>query len=676
MAPHAVLGVPRSASVVEIKKAYARLLKQNRPDDDPVAFQNLQHAYEACIAHARQRAERRPAAVAREPQVEEPSADPDNAEGQHLLAPEQAGPGPRRPPPRRPPLFPPDAAPSPLPPSPPRRAARVLEPAMPAERQQALFDEMLAVAAQQGAAALAGWLQSCEDWYSLHAKEQGVAPLVERLVRDGKALDLDSLKLVIEFFDLAAHGLDPRVHRLGQFLFERHEFSRALADIRRRHQTWAERLMYRELTQPHDRWRRAFLFSVPVQGSRLRGLALQILAANEDQALEVLNPEALSFWMPLTDPQRLGWRALASTLVQAGLAAGLVAAAISSQAQDSFTVWAYLGSSLAALWCGLWLVMRLIGVTLRSVEQRRLARTGSKLPQAGESILYDPQSLLVLGLALSTLIICLLRVGGLVSVDATTWIPVLPLVAVPFLLLGSGRLRWEMGAMTLLLTVMFNQVLELYLPALLPPVGNGLAIASSLSLLMALLTDGFHALSEKLARPLARREFNPAALGLGLAAMILMGVLADSQTAAQEAMARAQASPQATQGLLPEYAAPSADAPAAGAGWQVAPGGERESTDPGETLPAACDCGPPAKVKGGKPAGTLSWAKLRARYNQDGAVELVQLEADSGDQAFNEAAMAHAYRAWRIRPGKLDGVPQAGSVSVTVEQHYPFLVAP
>lgn len=51
------LGLDDDADERSIKRAYARLLKQNRPDDDPEAFQRLRNAYEDALEDVRWRAE-------------------------------------------------------------------------------------------------------------------------------------------------------------------------------------------------------------------------------------------------------------------------------------------------------------------------------------------------------------------------------------------------------------------------------------------------------------------------------------------------------------------------------------------------------------------------------------------------------------------------------------------
>lgn len=48
--PLDLLGVPPDAGEKEIKQAYASLLKQHRPDEDPDGFQRLNEAYQAAMA--------------------------------------------------------------------------------------------------------------------------------------------------------------------------------------------------------------------------------------------------------------------------------------------------------------------------------------------------------------------------------------------------------------------------------------------------------------------------------------------------------------------------------------------------------------------------------------------------------------------------------------------------
>ena len=49
--PWSVLGLnPTAATERDVKKAYARLVKQHRPDRDPDAFQHIHRAYEAALA--------------------------------------------------------------------------------------------------------------------------------------------------------------------------------------------------------------------------------------------------------------------------------------------------------------------------------------------------------------------------------------------------------------------------------------------------------------------------------------------------------------------------------------------------------------------------------------------------------------------------------------------------
>lgn len=84
MSPFAPLGLPPTANESDIKRAYARLLRQTRPDDDPEAFQQLHEAYKAALAYCRSRITENTASESREnlpPDVNEssPAAEAESA---------------------------------------------------------------------------------------------------------------------------------------------------------------------------------------------------------------------------------------------------------------------------------------------------------------------------------------------------------------------------------------------------------------------------------------------------------------------------------------------------------------------------------------------------------------------------------------------------------------------
>lgn len=56
MSPFETLGVDDAADIPQLKRAYAKLLRMHRPDEDPVGFQRLHEAYEACLEQMRWRA--------------------------------------------------------------------------------------------------------------------------------------------------------------------------------------------------------------------------------------------------------------------------------------------------------------------------------------------------------------------------------------------------------------------------------------------------------------------------------------------------------------------------------------------------------------------------------------------------------------------------------------------
>lgn len=160
------LGLPHAASSREIRRAYARLLKTIRPDEDPQAFQALHEAYEHALAMATWR-EREA--------VERTDGDPGDA------------PAPRRP-------------------ERPRPAAFALEP---------FLDELARQLGVEGR--LRAWLHQHEALWDLALKQALALPIARALPVRDFPLDEPEYEAIRQFFGIDAtllhrHHLSPQWH--------------------------------------------------------------------------------------------------------------------------------------------------------------------------------------------------------------------------------------------------------------------------------------------------------------------------------------------------------------------------------------------------------------------------------------------------------------------------------
>ncbi|MEI2429352.1 J domain-containing protein [Lysobacter yananisis] len=118
MNPFAALGLSADADEAQIKRAYAKLLRTNRPDDDPAGFQRLNEAYRQCLESVRRRAAAEVAAAT------DPAGCQHEDEPDGVAAPEpRTPPEPRMPPAPRPPPVPPAPRDGPTAPQPPAASA-------------------------------------------------------------------------------------------------------------------------------------------------------------------------------------------------------------------------------------------------------------------------------------------------------------------------------------------------------------------------------------------------------------------------------------------------------------------------------------------------------------------------------------------------------------------------
>lgn len=297
------LGLRPDAGAREVKRAYARLLRDTRPDEDPAGFQALSEAYE--YAHAVARA--REAAEAGAGPPEGPAAEPD-------ARPARAG----------------DAPPSPGPqagtPSP---AAAEAPPTDPAEDddEPRTFDyrpfhvELLQAIAHPDPHRLAVWLRRQPALWSVELKRALVPVLFGALLHDGVVPSPGHYGVLLEFF-----GIDVALHRhpvLAPMLDELEARMRARDvvdwyDLRFRRvrprpgerppppATPAEVLAWAELRGPRQAWRRFRHCALGAGPGRARALLHQVMHETGGRATLVLDPEAVAFYEDAGDAARFG----------------------------------------------------------------------------------------------------------------------------------------------------------------------------------------------------------------------------------------------------------------------------------------------------------------------------------------------------------------------------------
>lgn len=244
MNPFVRLGLSADADEAQIKRAYAKLLRITRPDDDPEGFQQLNDAYQRCLTLARQRAlapveagsdphdpldrddpsdearaqgedawtaadafEFRP--IATEPRVQSPDFD----HQPRIVAPPDPSPRPIAIPPAPDPFARPAAAPGasahtaarPIPRSTHLHAAATApvhdaEPEPPFDNKHFLA-ELNHIARTRPVEELERWLRENPALY-LVARKQTLAPVLVSYLSEQPTLYLKQLDVVLHFFDL------------------------------------------------------------------------------------------------------------------------------------------------------------------------------------------------------------------------------------------------------------------------------------------------------------------------------------------------------------------------------------------------------------------------------------------------------------------------------------------
>lgn len=286
--PFEILGLADDADAPQIKRAYARMLRSHRPDEDATAFQQLHEAYQACLQHASwQRMDASHAPVTGEEAGTDPEQWPDDTGETPVFVVSHA----------------------------PVQEDFVGNGRDPVTGNERIFDcnafiNELTARMQQGTGpAFSDWLQGHEDLYSLDLKRALRPAVVDAIgslpVGHGSTSE-EAIGQTIAFFGLDSVSreddwLHQRLHAIWQRRHDVERFDGHLNRYTSRHANWTDRLIARELIEPIDFSRRLFLGLVPGLPSRVAALAGELHERDPESASTRLEQGSARFWTQAMD---------------------------------------------------------------------------------------------------------------------------------------------------------------------------------------------------------------------------------------------------------------------------------------------------------------------------------------------------------------------------------------
>lgn len=494
--PWKVLGLKRDATLPDVKRAYARALKQNRPDDDPEAFARVHEAFEACMARVRQReaAARDDAPAWEEDEAHVPADAPafeawvTDVAGREPALPDAAAPAVER-----------EAAPAAVPVDAidATDAAHDEEDAAPDPVSEAV-EAILAAAETQSPWDFDAFLRADERLYDLRFKRAVGDRVIQRAAYAVDELPWRTLGTIFHFFEVDSIS-DRRLR--GDYMAREAwlqvqgdlRFDQELRAKRARNTTWADRVVMAELFDAPDARRHRMLHLVPMLAGKLRGRFYELAAEDAVRAEAALSPQARDYWLPVMDLSRLHWRRVAMALGQS-LLATLPLASLVALGDDGLAAVPPVWATLAAVVFVSWLLFALSGVVRARYAQWRMRTVGAGDAPAGASMLADRPTAVAGAAAIVSLILTAVALGaerGTTGLLVQVWMVML-MVSSTFR--APPRLRWEAmlsgGAVALFAYPLLDGFATAKVENAFLPVSIG---AMAVGILALLLVDAAHA---------------------------------------------------------------------------------------------------------------------------------------------------------------------------------------
>lgn len=315
MSPFEYLGLRPEADEREVRKAYARLLKSNRPDDDPVAFQQVNQAFQAALELLRRRRW-------------EEAQDTAEAESAHAPGPRVATAfdGAR-------------AVGEPASAAADRAEARVptphVEDAGETQAEPAFFDlrafmdELFLFLETRRADEVSAWLYAQPALYSIQLKSAITVDVLRLVAERQPPVSARALQAVSDFFGV--DNLGPS----GWWLTERIDRARHRAEVLERFKRVPmPRTVYgegqklfdlkidEEVVRPPSAWRTAVLLATPGMPTRVRDRMREVDALSEGVANELMDPARRALYFELADRSLISRKRMGLSLARNALFGG------------------------------------------------------------------------------------------------------------------------------------------------------------------------------------------------------------------------------------------------------------------------------------------------------------------------------------------------------------------
>lgn len=175
-----LLGLTPDADAASVKRAYARLLRTTRPDEDPEGFQRLNTAYKMVLARVNAQPASPAAAAA--------------AQAQATIKPHSDVPPPSQPSPQSPALSNATMAP------------------VPVVNIDTLTNEVIRAATEANdGESLSRWLHARQEFWSIQLKQESGHRVVNRLFQQPQPMSSECMEALLHFFDMdhVLSGINP-----------------------------------------------------------------------------------------------------------------------------------------------------------------------------------------------------------------------------------------------------------------------------------------------------------------------------------------------------------------------------------------------------------------------------------------------------------------------------------